>query len=174
MFLPRPIFIIIITLFLVLVLGVVLIWPQYQTLKALPKNIKEKEAQLQYKKIYFSELSQIKAELEQYELALSKIDSALPPDLSLPSIFNFLQKASSQSGLVLKAISPVNTSPSEEISTASETKFSISVVGAYSSFKDFLSTLEKSARLIEVENISFSSPSEPSLTFNLRIKVFSY
>ncbi len=167
--------VIIICFFLTLILGVWFLWPKFQDLREVQKNIKEKEEQLQSNEEYFSNLKEIKISLEDYQGKLSKINSALPDDPSLPSLFNFLQKASSQSGLTLKGISPFAISSSEEFPTLKEIQFGLKIIGSYSSFKNFLSTLEKSARLIEVENISFISPGEDEpFIFSLIIKVYSY
>jgi len=160
---------------LFLILGVGLILPKYQELKNIQTTIAEKEAELQYKQQYFSDLSDIKTELDEYEEELSKIDSALPSGPSLPSLFNFLQKTGSQSGVVLKGISPFTTISREESKTK-KTEFSLEISGDYASFKSFISSLEKSARLMEIENISFSLPKESGslFTFNIKIAVSSY
>ncbi len=161
--------------FLVLLFGAGFFWPKYQALSGLQKGIEERTVQLQHKEKYFSGLKDIQAELKKYETELSKIDSALPSNPSLPSLFSFIQKTSSQSGLVLKGISPFAISAAEGAPKIKTIQFSLQVSGSYQSFKNFLSILEKSARIIEVENISFSSPEEGDLfTFNLNIKVHSY
>jgi len=178
-----------ICLYLTLVLGVGLLWPKYQDWKDFQKKIEEKRIELQYKEEYFSELNKASDTLKEYSQALLKIDSSLPADPDLPSLFDFLQKASSQNGLILKGISPISTTFFEDYyppptlptfggalsSKIQETHLSLSLVGSYFAFKNFLLTLEKSARLIEVESIDFSSPKKGEIfTFNLKIKVYSY
>jgi Tfp pilus assembly protein PilO len=167
--------VIIISFALVLILGGLILWPRFQDLRLLNRQIGEMQAQLQSQENYFSKLNDTKAEFKTYELELSKIDSALPDDPSLPSLLNFIQKACSQSGLVLKSISPFASSALEEKTQLQASQTSIQVSGPYSVFKNFLATLENSARLIEVENIAFSSPQEENIiNFNLKIKVTSY
>jgi len=156
-----------------LLLIFVLILPTYQDLTSLRKKISEKEAELEIQEKYFQELQKISEELKNYEIPLSKIDSALPLKPSLPELLNFIQKASSQSGLSLKEIGQASTF-SVEKEKIKETKLDLVLVGSYSDFKNFLSVLEKSARIIEVENISFSTPKEGSFNFILTIKVYSY
>lgn len=165
-----------ISLIVALILIVVLIWPKYQELSIFEKQIEGKKTELELETTYFAHLQQVSQELKQYENQLSKIDSALPQTSFLPDLLNFIQKAASQSGLLLKEISPVKTTQisSEETAQIKEVKLSLSLVGDYFSFKNFLSALETSARLIEVENISFSSPKEGPFTFDLIIKVYSY
>jgi len=179
---------IIICFFLILLIGFFLIWPKYQDLGDLKLEIEGKETELQYLEEYFSKLNQLSQELKKYEVQLSKIDFALPSDssLALLSLINFLQKASSQNGLVFKEFSsfsiilpkpptgtpgPVEPEPPSNIK---EIRLNFEVAGSYSALKNFLNTLEKSAKLIEIENISFSFGEEEIFSFSLRIKTHSY
>lgn len=170
----------VICLLFTIVLGVFLAWPQYQDLKSLQKKNIEKKTELQYKEEYFLNLKEISEELKQYPDSLSKIDSFLPSYLSLPNLFNFLQKMSSEYGLILKTIGQLTTSSLKEREKVQQHSLDLSLSGSYSSFKNFLSGLEKSARLAEVEFIYFSTPKEKLLTketpftFNIKIKFYSY
>jgi len=199
-----------ICLIICLVFIFILIWPKYQDLNILRKKIKGKEIELESEVSYFSDLQKISQELQKYQTPLSKIDQALPKTSLLPEILNFIQRTSSQSGLLLKEISPVSvgvevkdTETKKEIleegtapaplevkkSQIKETKINLDLIGDYSSFKNFLSVLEQSARLFEVEKASLSSTSRaeakggeeglPSSTkegakFDLVIKTYSY
>ena len=171
-----------------LVFGLTLVWPKYQDFIDLRKKIEGKKIELKTQANYFEDLQKISKELKKYQSQISKIDSALPEKISLPEVLNFLQKISSQSGLLLKNISPKTialevTKPGEEEITEEtkiikgpeikETKINLSLTGDYPSFKNFLSLLEKSARLFEIESISLSSDKE-GLNFDLKIKVYSY
>lgn len=172
-----PLPIIIIVCFLIsLGLGVGLLWPKYEEIKNLQKDIKERNQELQSKEEYLLSLNKTKNELEKYEEELAKIDSALPNDSSLSSLFNFIQKVSFQSGLVFEELGSFTTLSSKEASDIKESQIDLVVAGSYISLKNFISTLEKSARLIEIERISFSSPleKEAPFIFNLTIKVYSY
>lgn len=169
--------IIAVCLILSIVLGVGFLWPKFQDLSLSVENVEQKEKEFEYNKKYFSDLSHIKTELAEYETGFAKISSALPDDPDMSSLLNYLQRASSQSGLVLKGISlfTASLSDSDESPEVYKILFGLQVAGSYPSFKNFLSTLEESARIIEIENISFLSPDEGELfTFNLRIKVYSY
>jgi len=178
---PRPLAIII-GLILLVALGIAVVFPKYQNLNLLQSKVKEKEATLQSEKEYFSNLSDISEKLKKYEESLSKINSALAAEPGLPALFNFLQTAASQNGLVLKKIAPtLPSSLKEELVKEGwspeirETGINLTVAGYYPSFKNFLSTLEKTARMIELESISFSASEEAGpIDFNLRIKIYSY
>lgn len=183
--------IIFISLTLALAWGIGFVWPKYQDLVRLEKINEVKIAELQRKEEYLQELKKTSQELKNYQSQLAKIDLALPADPSLAATFDFIQKVSSQSGLVLTDIKPpvsqVITKEEEttqplleiekitELEELKETKLSFLVVGDYSSFKNFLSVLEKSARLFEIEAISFLIPEkEDPWKFDLKIKVYSY
>jgi len=160
----------------ILIIGVFLVFPRCQDLRALRLEIGRRNTELQSKEKHISNLQEASQELEKYQLELSKIDSALPSSPSLPSLFNFLQKVSSQNGLILEEIGSFSVSVPEEKPEIKEISLNLGVSGSYSAFKNFLSTLEKSARLIEIESISFSTPEkkESPFSFDLKIKVHSY
>jgi len=167
---------ILINLLAVFLIGFFLVWPQYQNLRRLNIEIQTKRTELQYKEEYFSNIKTISEELKKYETELSKIDSALPSGPSLPSLFNFLEKTSSQNGLIFKYVGTFSVTPLEANSGIKGIYLNIAVAGSYPAFKNFLASLEKTARLIEVDNISFSTPqkAEEPFSFNLKIKAYSY
>ncbi len=166
--------IVVICLIITLILGVVLIGPRYKELKELQQEIKKKSQELEYQEKYLSDLEEASQNLKEYTQELQKINSALPPSPNLPALFGYFQKASSQNGLVLKSINPAAITTSEKIS-GREIKISLSVVGSYPSFKNFLATLQKSARLIGVTSLAFSLPPKGEIfDFSVNVKMHSY
>lgn len=180
------IFISIILLGLTLFLGVVFLWPQYQQLHNFQLQVKHTETEIQYQEEYYEDLSSISQKLEEYSEGITKTDSALPSNPRLLSLLKFLQDTTSENGLILGNINPFSISPSSGKDNIQEIKSSLSLTGSYSALKNFLAALRKSARLIEVENISvLSLPSLPIsgeteigvsdvLSFKLTIKTNSY
>lgn len=167
---------VIIIIFLVAVaLGIGLVLPQYQTLKLLQTEINERQNELQSKEQYLADLRKASDTLKEYKTQIAKINSILPSDPDLPALFDFMQNASSQSGLILKGVSPSNSRVSQQFEGIQETDLSLMLSGSYSSFKNFLSVLEQTARLIEIKSVSFVSPeTEAPFTFNLKATVYSY
>jgi len=166
-------------LLLTAILTITLILPKKEILDSVQKKVAEKMAEIQGKEEYLLNLSRLSAELKNYPSSLSKIDLALPAEPNLPGLFDFLQKVTSQSGLILVSLRPSAAFPAvvleERAPEFQETRFNLEVSGSYPAFKDFLSLLEKSARLIEVEAVSFSSGlGEGLIKFELTIKVRSY
>lgn len=172
----RPI-IIVICLLLSLVSGIFLPWPEYRKLQGQKSEVTQKKTELQTLKDYFAELNALSEELKEseYEIALSKIDSALPSEFFLPSLLNYLQKTASENGLILNSFGKVASGLSGLAIEVKEFHLDLGLSGSYSALKDFLSVLEKNARLIGVENISFSFPGkEKPFNFLIKIKVYSY
>jgi len=174
-----------------LIFGNKMFLPKFQQFNEIRKNIGAKRSEIKYSQEYYSKLTEVDAELKKYSVELSKIDSALPSDSFLPSLFNYLQKVTAQSGLVLKDAGSFTVSASENNPKIKEISLGLEVSGPYASFKNFLSTLEKSARLFETESISFASSEkkptaeeagetgqaeekEEVFNFSLSIKVRSY
>jgi len=178
--------IIIISLFVALIGGWLFLWPQYQDLQSLHQEIKNKQDELQKTNDFFANLAKAKTELQNYSSEdLAKLDAALPKDPSnyLPALFNYLQTTAGQTGLAFKEISGVTISQSKERPSLREVVFNVQLVGSYASLKNWLSQINKSARIIEVENISFAfekSSAEKtkgapeSFTFKIKLKTFSY
>ncbi len=163
--------IILICLFALLVLGgYFLCWPRYKELQEKKSEIETKDEEIRLKEEYLSNLETFSKKLLTYSEQISKIDSAFPANPSPAVIFNFLQKTSSENGLILTKI---DMSEMQEISKKriQEVYFSISVSGSYSAFKNFLSAIYASSRLIEIKSINFSSPEEGKDLFDFYLEL---
>lgn len=166
-----------ISLLVLLILGVVFLWwPKYQNFSDLKAELEKKERELEKKREYFTNLEALSKRLEGYPEELAKIDSALSVDPSIPALFNFIQKVSSENGLILESLSlgKISSSQEEQVEIQ-KISLSASVTGSYSAFKNFLSTVYKNARLIEVESIKFPSlEGEDLFTFDFSLETYSY
>jgi len=155
-----------IIILIALTFGLVLTIPKYQDLGDLKKTAAEKSFQLKNREDYFAEMRTISSDLKKYDTNLAKIKAALQPDPAIASFANFIQSASSQSGLILKNLTygaaDLNIAKSAGASGASKSyavqsyDVVISLSGSYSAFKEFLSKAENSSRLIEVQEVSFT------------------
>jgi Tfp pilus assembly protein PilO len=159
---------------LTLVVGFFALYPKYQELTLLNNQISGKKEELQFREEYLNELSKASDKLGTYENTLKIISATLPSGSSLPLLFDFFQKAGSQSGLILKDVSAVEGS---SLGNAKVINISLQATGSYSSFKDFIVILEKSARLINIDSFSFglSKQGESAVfNFNLAANAYSY
>jgi len=152
--------------------GIFFLSPKNKTLNFLKEEIGQKQFELQSQEEYLANLTRTAENLKNYQIQLSKIDSALPDTPELPALFDFLQKSASQSGLVLKGLEATSGTQAEE--GLRETRLNLLLIGSYTSFKNFLSVLEYSSRLIETESLTFSSSEAGLINAKIRIKVNSY
>lgn len=153
--------------------------PKYTDFKDLKKEVEKKELDLQAAEQYYLNLQKISTKLEDYEESLAKINSAIPEEFSLASLLNFFQKKASESGLVMKSLSKESSlgQKKEEGKVRIEIKenyLTLGLTGTLSSFKNFLQNIEKSSRLIEVENILLKETAKELPEFTIVIKVYSY
>jgi len=170
-----------------------LVLPQYQNWQSVSSRVGELEKNIQTQKEYFQQIQEIAEDLKRNSSNLKKIEMGLPKNSSLPQLFHFIRKVNSEMGLSFQKIGKIETRENPQ-TKIKETLIDIVVVGDYSAFKNFLSKIENSARLIEVEKISFSfsqkeeikkeeekkrekektEKESPVFNFDLRIKVHHY
>ena len=163
------------SLILAVILVAIYVWPKYQDLQAIRLISQQKEEELQNKKDYYEEIKKTLQELQAHQEALARINSALPDELSPPSLFDYSQKTAGGTGLSLKEIFLGEAVSSDKGPGIKEINFSIDLSGRYHpDFKRFLSNIENSARLFKIESVSFSSPGETEETFSFQIKLKAY
>lgn len=153
-------------LFFIIIGGYLLWWPRYQDLRNVKLELGKKEKLFKEAEEHLSGLNAISNELEGYKEELAQIDSAFPTESSPPALFNFIRRTSAQNGLILKSMN-LQLASGQSKEKIQKISFSVSVTGSYSSFKNFLSSIYKNTRLIEVNSISFSSAGEKEGESNL-------
>jgi Tfp pilus assembly protein PilO len=182
---------IIICLILSVVLGFFLLWPQYQKFSEERWHVEEKEVERSNQEEYFNHLNKLSEELEGYKEELSKINSAFPQGPDIPDLLNFLATASSQNGLIFGKVNSFSTDSAKKSTTTTageeeaqakrykEITIDFEVSGEYSALKNFVSVLEKNARIIDIEYIGLKKRTsqleeEASPLYNLKIKTYYY
>jgi Tfp pilus assembly protein PilO len=170
--------IILIPVFLIITIALVfgLVSPRYKDYNEKMAQVKSKEAELQAVKDYYAAVDKTSKELAKYTGEMARINLALPNETSDIAISDYFQKKSSESGLVLEdSILPVTIAQSSLNPLLKENNVSLSLSGSYSALKNFLYGIEESARMPEVDKISFSAgEKESSLSINLSLKLYSY
>lgn len=167
---------VVIGLFLVTALLVLfLVWPSYQELTVIQEQTAFRTRELETQESYFDSLRSLEARLEPYATQLSAIESALPNDPSLPSLYDLLGDTAASSGLVMREITSSITPPSEGSgSRVSTTNVFLVLRGPYEGFKRFLLAVQQSWRIIGIQTISVSSQQQGALQFEVRLSAFSY
>lgn len=159
----RPIFTAVI-LFASLLVAFFLAFPAYNDFVLLQKSLAEKTAEYNAQYDYYSSAAKLYGSLQENKVQIEKIDNALPQGQDLGRLAYYFQKTTAEDGLALKNLllskNPSSTAKKQysKDSKMSDTVFSLTLSGEYSSLGRFLTSLEKSSRMFEVVNISFGSP----------------
>ena len=169
-------------LFLSLIAIFYLVMPKYDVYQNLLKQISIEEARYNGQDQYYSDIKKNYDQLMQYKDNLNKIDDAIPSKSAFSLLLNLLYKDSADSGIVIQNINAANSQQAGTGKTIKEITLSLNLFGSYAAFKNFLYSLEKSARLIESQNFNFSvaQPSKQNpnpegvFPIKLDIKVHSY
>lgn len=159
----RPITIAVI-IFIIVLLMYFFVVPKYNEFKDFQVKLSKAEAEYNGKFAYYSDVSRIFREMEDRKESLEKIENAIPAKSQLADLIYFFQQKGIESGLVVKNILLNKVSPITSESNIKEIVFSLDIMGSYQSLKNFLVSLENSARLFEVGNISFGSQQSNQLS----------
>ena len=112
---------------------------------------------------------------------IDKVASAIPDDPDIPSFLNFLREEAKNTGVGLEQVSwREQDSRNNQTKQTSQYVINLEVSSSDSAFRNFLSALESSARLIEVSITDFSiieeteTETEEPIIFSLQLKIHSY
>jgi len=179
----KPIIIALI-LFITLLLIFFLVYPEYQKFKDLQTELSIKEAEYNAEFDYYSAITQSYYDLNSKAEEVKKIDSALPSDPNLGKLVYFLQEQSSESGLMLKSLFLTKSASASAQNSVKNVSLSLNLLGNYSGLEAFISNLEKSARLFEIDSITFGSgesgksetqfQTQSIFSFSLQINTHTY
>lgn len=185
----------IIILFVIVVMIVFLFaLPKYQEFKDLEKTIIQKESEYKALAGYYEKIANLFGDIESRRDVLTRVDNALLEDVSFASLMYFLQIKGMENELVLKSIMPPKYSSGsygaialkKSIKEVKPVVFNISLSGNYQNIKKFLSDIDNSARLMQVNAITFNAQASPVLKsgkpqnqlgfydFNLEIQTYTY
>jgi Tfp pilus assembly protein PilO len=163
-------------------LGYFLVWPKYIELQNVKQETAEKNAEIKNRQDYYANLAKMANELDQGSINLKKIETALPVNSDAPAFMNFAQATAMDSGLMLKSVdysgqsdNPVesaeSTAPGQSLKRVLRNySISVKLAGTYANFKDFLSRIERSSRMIEVAAIGVSSSKNEETSDKLQAK----
>ena len=152
----------------------ILVLPKYRSYVSLGQEVAERTTEFQSQKEYIQKLEEKSEKLQDHQDPILKIESTIPEKRSLPELLSFFQKTAARSGLIMEQANPafVASDLPEDVEI---TRVNLGLKGNYKGLKSFLQIIEKSARLIEVDNIYFSYPEKGDIfNFNVAVIVYSY
>lgn len=171
-----------------------LILPLYGGVKDKNNQVQAKEKEVQDLEKSVAKINEL---MQSYKANEDKINLLLqmsPKDKDVAGLLNQLESLSSQSGVILYSVNfaetaspksapqpsaPAGQEAGAQVSAVANLTLanpqpslktltaSLKISGSYEAFKNFLSELEKNARLADVQSISFAGKSDKSETSNL-------
>lgn len=172
----RP-FVIIGIVVIALVVAAFWTFPTYQEYASLSVELLEKRTELQNREDYMANLRELELRLESFTEELGKLHVAVPNNSSLPSLYDLVQRLSSESGLVLRQISAVEDAKKTTQVQTKTVEVNLNLEGSYEGLKAFLLRVQTAPRLLDVTSVGFTSP-PPGLStqfnFVVHINAFSY
>ena len=161
-----------------IIIGVFLFWPEYRELNNLQDRLAQKNTELENQNKYMQQLLEIEEKRKEKKELVNKVNNALPLGSDIPSLLNFLQEACIQTGMGLDAVSwqELLSSNKEKRGRLKEYSISLKLSGSYFAFNNFLFSLERSSRLIDVIESEFSISEEENepIPFDIVLRVYSY
>lgn len=150
--------------------------PAYDESRKLGEKIREMQGVYYDRVEYAKNLLTALEKMKQYRVGLENLDTALPSDFYLSPIMYFLQKEAGEHRMNLISVSfAKNTSGASGI-VASEGKpksviVTATLLGTYDDFKKVLKSIDQSARLFEVQTLSFSADTSATETVSSSQKI---
>jgi len=162
---------------LALFLLLFMVWPEYQHLQDLNKQMGQTKTRLEQSKDYVNRLENLSDRLGKEQKSMNKVRSALPSSPGVPSLLNFLDETGQNHGVVIKSIGSLTQAPHK--GDIKKLSIGLNVVGSYSSFKNFIKAVESSSRIVDFQKVNFSMPErgeeEKNLPeFNLKLSTYFY
>lgn len=155
------------------------IWPEYTELRESMELADVKEADLENFREYHQTIEAMMTNLEtDYADDLQKMQDGVPDDHYVPSFFAELRRASYRTGVQIESIGDFDEVEFMELPEIEAVEISFAVEGAYPNFKNFISELESSARIISVQNINMERAGERQeaqpLNYSVTLLTYSY
>lgn len=149
--------------------------PYFQKAAALQEQSARAQENYHAQKNYQANVAKALDDIAKRKDQFQKISQALPSGFSSSALAYFLEQISVQTGVAIQSVSLSPMAQSEEkTANLQEMSFTISMSGNYSQVKRFVASLEKSARLFEIESIDFLSTHSlllPERPYNLKLTV---
>jgi Tfp pilus assembly protein PilO len=167
--------IILISVTVTLLIGGILLVPTLIKFVEKKTDIAGIRAQIENQNDFLAQLKATEAKLIENDEIVAKIENALPLGPDAASLLDFLDESAERNGVNLEQIIWLDKNTATE-SRVEDYIMSISFSGSYYSFINFINDVEKSSRIIDINQIEFSAGHEAGLPieFKLYLKIHSY
>ncbi len=129
--------------------------PNGETIGRLERNISNLQNELRTIKIKAAKLDEQKALMAEVEAKFKEASKVIPDTKEIPSLLTSISSEGTGAGLDIVSFKPGGEKPKEFYA---EIPVSLSVNGSYNNIGHFLDTVSKLPRIVNLANISLSSP----------------
>lgn len=162
-----------------LAIGLWILWPLYGDIQAALLSREQNRDNLAQRIKLTENLERLISQYNERGQDIASLGKAVPSGQNIPELLVNLEAIASESGLIFGS---VNFKPKDLKAPGIKTLIGeIRVKGSYPDFQNYLKALEKSLRIFDVVNVSFSgvSPGQTgakidSLEFNLTVNTYYY
>jgi Tfp pilus assembly protein PilO len=152
--------------------------PLVQNILDTRKEIKTQQEEFSQKVEFIETVKQLSKKYKGNESIFNQLDFILPDDDDVPNLIVQIEAIANDSGVTLEdfSISEIEDSEEKKLDYG-VASVDLKMNSSYEAFKGFLSSLENSMRLMDIDSISFSQQSDEeensaSFDFSLIFKVY--
>ena len=146
----------IIIFIIILLLVFLFIVPKYQQSHNLEVTLANKQAEYEGKSDYYGKISDLILQIENKGSVLQKIQAALPSGFSIAPLTYFFEKNAQKHGIAVKSFSFSQVSMGALDNGIKNMMVTVTISGTYQGLRNFIVSLEKSARLFDIKTVSLS------------------
>ncbi|MGM0438982.1 MAG: type 4a pilus biogenesis protein PilO [Patescibacteria group bacterium] len=152
------------------------IWPEYQDLRESMITADAKEQDLENMIAYNQSLkTMINSFNNGYNDKIKKINSGVPEDHYVPSLFSEIRRISYKTGVRIEGVGDFSVAELSDKPNIKEIEINFNLEGDYPNFKSFISELESSTRIISIKNLNIeNSRQEESHLLNYAVTLLTY
>lgn len=152
--------------------GMLFVVPAFNDFTLLGKSIEQREQEIQSNEDYFEQINALNSQLGSYRSGLENIDYALPDNADLPLFYHTMQQYAAQGGLLLSDLSI--TAQESADGGVQPIQVSLAAEGSYDSIKNFMTTLQDSAKIFTIESFNTGVGESGSVFLNITYTTYSY
>ncbi|MDP3982414.1 MAG: type 4a pilus biogenesis protein PilO [bacterium] len=155
--------------------GVLVVWPQVQSLRSLMAQNQEADQMLKTAEGYLESTKISQQMIEDHREEVNRVQSAIPLESNIALLYQRILDGGSAAGVIIETIGVVESAKEEE-QDLRKLEVQLRAMGTYSSAKGFLQDLLRSYRIITIESLRLSpvSGDENTDRFSLEVRLRAY
>ena len=155
----------------------ILIVPEFSTISAVKSAIQQKKAAFDKKKILMDKIDSLRKQTKERRGDLEKLATILPESRETQEIVVNIEEMSKETGVELKTLkTALIQQGGTSVSGTRAMQVEISSSGQYRSLLDFIKSIEKNLRILDVQEFTLSSDSSAAsaggLVFSAKILTY--